>query len=794
MSTLRGRRLRPGLPSGGALEEASATAGAVPCLERNPDSHAVYPRGPRTAAACAEGGKSFAAWPLRFFPTGRGRLDATPPRGRAGVQPLEYYLYLASTVPAGDLARAGARRLAQRVGWLARPLRPPREGDLLEVFCASDPGDLAFKLAAPRASLLWADSSRRAGLAAAAGRVEGAAERALERAERASRRVFEIFGRRVRFPRGHRGIDWQVDVLGQGRFAQDRDARDPELFPPGLDPKAPWALGRFEHAIALAQGVWLSPSQEDRARYAHEFARQLRHFAQLNPPGLGVHWSCTMEVALRAANISLAFLMLRHRPELQDGAFALDLAAALVSHGRFVCAHLEHTGAVPNNHFVANLVGLLHLGVIFPELGEARAWRALAAEGLRREMQRQVLEDGFSFEGSTSYHRLATELFTLALFAAHAGRIDLGDAFRARLHRMFRAARTYLAPGGAAPQLGDNDSGRALPLCSRAPLDHGYLLPLGAALFQDPELKPEGSTYCDEALWLMGPAGLDRWERLPESGPVRSGSLPKAGLFFLRGPGAYCAVSCGPNGQAGVGGHSHNDKLSVEIYAGEVPLIVDCGTYCYSSDPALRNRFRSTEAHSTVQVDGREQSRLPSGRLFALPDQSRARALAFSSGPARERFAGEHSGFARRKPAAVHRREVLFERAARLFLIRDEVAGEGIHSAVARFHLRDELARLRPSVEGERARLAQVGFPCAAAEPAVEIGPADHPLAALFCAGGELRLSASSYSPGYGERQPCLCVEVLKVGEVPLTFDVAVVLLGEPGRDPRSNDPSMPKR
>jgi hypothetical protein len=106
-------------------------------------------------------------------------------------------------------------------------------------------------------------------------------------------------------------------------------------------------------------------------------------------------------------------------PRLRRGVRGL-----LATHGLFVEAHLEHTSAVPNNHFVADLVGLLHLGVLFPELPGARAWRERAADGLVEQMRRQVLDDGFSFEGSTSYHRLATELFTMGLLAAQAGRVD----------------------------------------------------------------------------------------------------------------------------------------------------------------------------------------------------------------------------------------------------------------------------------------------------------------------------------------------------------------------------------
>ncbi|MFN7132471.1 MAG: heparinase II/III family protein, partial [Myxococcales bacterium] len=492
---------------------------------------------------------------------------------------LEYYAYLASTVPAADLARAAARKVAQRANLALRKKAPLEHSELLHAFCAEDARDLAFKMAAPRASMLWADSGRRDEVLSVAGQVPGLVGRVLARADRAWAREFDVFGRKVCFGRGLGTIDWHKDALSGGRFDPAMDALAIGFGNEGLDPKAPWAVARFEQALALGQGVWISPSEEDRARYAHEFTTQVIHFARMNPVWTGVNWSCAMEVALRAANLCLGYLMMRHRPELQSPEFALTFATMLSAHGRYIEEHLEHTGAVSNNHYVANLVGLLHLGVIFPELPGARGWRERAARGLQEEIRRQVNDDGFSFEGSTAYHRLATELFTLALFIAHAGRIRLGDDYEQRLHDMYRAVRGYLTPGMKAPQIGDNDSGRALPLCDRGPLEHGYLLPLGAALFLDPELKPEGMPYCDEALFLMGPAGLERYRSLAESGPPRSSALARGGLYFVRSGETYCAISCGPNGQAGVGGHSHNDKLGIELHVGEHPVVVDTGTY-----------------------------------------------------------------------------------------------------------------------------------------------------------------------------------------------------------------------
>jgi hypothetical protein len=691
---------------------------------------------------------------------------------------LEYYAYLATTLPPGGLARAAARKIARRASRAFHSRPDPTDRDVLNAFCARDGRDLAFKLSAPRASSLWADASRRQALAEVAGRLPGLIGRVIERADRAWARDFTVFGRRVSFGRSPSVIDWHLDPLHGGRF----DARGvPERA--GLDPKGPWALGRFEQALALAQGTWLSPLEEDRARFACELSAQVRHFARENPVGASIHWASPMEVALRAANLSLAFLMLRHRPELQDAQFALCFARLLLAHGRFVEDHLEFTGAVPNNHYVANLVGLLHLGVIFPELPGARAWRSVAEEGLRAEIERQVLDDGFSFEGSTGYHRLSTELFTLALFAANAGRIDLGESYRLRLHAMYRAVARYVTEAGLAPQVGDNDSGRAIPLCDRASLDHGYLLPLGAALFQDPELKRDGVPYCDEALFLMGPAGLERFERLPESGLSRSVSLPRAGLYFLRSRDAYCAIACGPNGQAGIGGHGHNDKLGVEIHIAGRPVIVDPGSPCYTSDPEKRNLYRSTAAHSTLQIDGEEQSRLPAQRLFALPDSARARMLRFESTPLCERFAGEHRGYERLSPAVRHRREVTFHRGARAFLIVDRLTGGGEREVVARFHLPDPQARVRPASPEERERLlrlVRVGELDLA--NAVELGPEGAPLALLAVtsrAPPELR--RFDYSPGYGELREARCVEVGLRAELPLELVAALMLLAREG-------------
>ena len=68
-------------------------------------------------------------------------------------------------------------------------------------------------------------------------------------------------------------------------------------------------------------------------------------------------------------------------------------------------------GESPIITHLANLVGLIYLGLLCPEFMEAAEWREFGLTEIEAEMQKQVYADGVSYEASTSYHRLALEMF-----------------------------------------------------------------------------------------------------------------------------------------------------------------------------------------------------------------------------------------------------------------------------------------------------------------------------------------------------------------------------------------------
>ena len=84
-------------------------------------------------------------------------------------------------------------------------------------------------------------------------------------------------------------------------------------------------------------------------------------------------------------------------------------------------------------------------------------------------------------------------------------------------------------------------------------------------------------------------------------------------------------------GTNGFGNHKHNDLLSFEFHDRGRPLIVDPGSFVYTSNPDARNRFRSTRAHNTVVVDGEEQNEFKAEWLFRMFEKAKPEHLQFES-------------------------------------------------------------------------------------------------------------------------------------------------------------------
>jgi hypothetical protein len=612
------------------------------------------------------------------------------------VGTIGYYGFLATRIAPGRLLGAAALRAARSaLNRVAPPLAPQRERLLGAMGCDGAP-TLARILARPRPGRPpWTPATLRASLDAA---LPGEVERAVARAQEAARGRLAVFGRMVDVARPTGGTDWQLDPVHGGRFAAWAPSR--ALPPaPGLDARLARAVGRGEQWVALAQGAVVDTHR--RAELAAALAASVADFCAENPVGHGVNWTSAGDAGLRAWNLVLSLWILSGADVAPTPALAVDAARLLVTTGRFILANLEDDTAVPGAALAADWLGLLACAEGLPEWPESPRWRALALAGLDSALADQIHDDGTSFEGALPYQRLACELFAAAAILRLGARRGVGGAFARRLARVFQTTRALLAADGTLPAVGDDDASRVLALRDRPAAQARFLLPLGAALLHAPGLL-DGAGPADavEVAWLLGPAPLARIAAARGGVRPRSASFASAGFHVLRRGAFEVYVSCGPNGQRGVGGHSHNDKLAVEVRVDGTPAVCDAGTPASGTDGELRDAFRSTRAHATVVIDGLEQAPLLPGRPDALPDVAAARLLAFEPGGAADRIVGEHRGFAR--AGVVHRREVLVTEAG--VAVVDRLAGAGLHRIELRWPFAGPGARVR-AVEGDEPAL-----------------------------------------------------------------------------------------
>jgi hypothetical protein len=154
----------------------------------------------------------------------------------------------------------------------------------------------------------------------------------------------------------------------------------------------------------------------------------------------------------------------------------------------------------------------------------------------------------------------------------------------------------------------------------------------------------------------------------------------------MRSGSTHLVIRCGDVGQNGNGGHSHNDMLSFELWR-DGPVVVDPGTYVYTSNPAARNVFRSTASHNTVSVGRAEIIPIVQHDLFRLDQFARPRVELFEDGSARIRLVASHDGFRRLEPPVVHRRVFSLDRAHGGLEILDELLGQGEQRAESFLHL-----------------------------------------------------------------------------------------------------------
>jgi uncharacterized heparinase superfamily protein len=363
-----------------------------------------------------------------------------------------------------------------------------------------------------------------------------------------------------------------------------------------------------------------------------------------NPPGAGAAWE-PYPLSLRVVNW-IKWL-------LAGGDAKPRILSSLAMQVEYLSRRVEWH--LLGNHLLANAKALAFGGVFF-------AWPRLLSQAgqlLSAQLAEQVLSDGAHFERTPMYHCAALE-DVLDL-------VNLGRAYPGTLPELAEIAERMLAwlehmchPDGRIAFFNDATFGAAPEPADLA--RYASRLGLRAAAV---------------------PLGESKFVRLENEAAVV--------LFDVGGPS--------PRYQPG---HSHAEALSFELSIGGRRVIVNRGISTYQ-DCAERRRQRGTAAHSTVCVDGKDQSEVWSSFRVG----ARARTFDISTDGS-STAAASHDGYAQCGAGnVVHRRTLLLHRES--LEVTDRIEGSGRHRVEIWFHAHPEAspsihwdARVSPETAGSR--------------------------------------------------------------------------------------------
>jgi hypothetical protein len=513
----------------------------------------------------------------------------------------------------------------------------------------------------------------------------------LRTADAACRNDLDVLGHDIRFD-GE--IDWNYEsvtgwhwpLLARRRMEYYMYAGDMPA-----DPIIIWEMNRQPHLALLGMAHWAT----GEARYAECAGAHIRSWIKQNPLQHGVNWYYALEVAVRLLAWTTTYQLLRQSDAFR-GAGGSAFLKSVYQQAHFVRTHLQsQRSSTPNNHLMAEATALTVVGCIFPEFREAADWRETGQKVLAEQAVRQVHPDGVNKEQATCYHRFVTELLLLSVVLGRRGRLPRLPILEETVERMIGYVAGCMTPGGDAPLVGDSDYARALGLAGPGDYwDFRHLLSSGAVLFGRGEWKRLAGRFYEESYWLLGEAGLAEWERLEARTPAETSfGFPQAGVYCLRDawtPEAdFGFFRCGPFGHGGEAhcAHAHCDLLSPALWVKGRELLVDAGTYLYTT--TWRDAFRLTGAHNTLMVDGHEQARPRC--YFSWLGVPTAQA---------EEWDGQRiAGVLEAAPGVRHRRELRHVRPG-LWEIEDIVSGAGHHQLSWSFHLAPDLTLHAGVIEG----------------------------------------------------------------------------------------------
>lgn len=477
-------------------------------------------------------------------------------------------------------------------------------------------------------------------------------------------------------------IDWQRDHKSGYTWSTKTWYKPAQVAEKvGGDIKMPWELSRLQHLVRLP--ILYEQLTEDREAIKEEYSNQLLDFIAQNPIRWGVNYMCTMDVGIRVANIAMSYSLFKASDVDFSNEFESILCNFIFQNCDFIYRNLEKSTIFNSNHYFSDLTGLLFGAALLHECGSRSKWLEFAIKEIDKEISKQFNKEGSNKEGSVAYHRLTTELalYSIAVIECLHSKENypaISDESKIIVYKACDFINTLTRPDGLFSSVGDNDAGVLFRFSYTGKLikpnvakekyhnlrdyveesgDEYYydenlctpqaLVSAGRGFYGKTRIKKYTFEYDllkqfkdekKQVLQCVEPEFIEKQyseleykkENVFELGKridlkkLNFKMYKQFGIAVYRDDDFYLSVAFTDNGQNGLAGHSHNDKLSLELISDGKIILEDPGTYVYTANVNERNKFRSVTAHNTADV-GIEQNKYIN--TFRMEDDTRCNVI-----------------------------------------------------------------------------------------------------------------------------------------------------------------------
>jgi hypothetical protein len=367
------------------------------------------------------------------------------------------------------------------------------------------------------------------------------------------------------------------------------------------DVKIPWEMSRLQYLTILAFAY--IENKDDKV--LKKYNSIINDWISSNPPGYGVNWTCTMEVAIRMTNMAISLMIVKKY--LSEKQINL-ITQSLTEHKRYISLFPEISD-IPGNHYLSNLMGAF----VIESISGKNKSIDIKLQNFINEAKNQFLNDGSHFEVSPTYHVMCLEM--VAIVTAFALRKKSRNNIQIiELIKIYENGVLFCEKIGnnyAVPIFGDNDSGQIISLNKKTRNYKSLKQFLDIINTKRAELNLEYHTVL--LLSISKIISSDQKSNINDKTNISSFS----GHFFtgIKVDQLSAIMRVGKQGLEGRASHDHDDALHVSLSKNGEDILVDKGCHSYTLDKGIRGKYIVSSAHNSLKEIGKERFHLTQGSI-----------------------------------------------------------------------------------------------------------------------------------------------------------------------------------